>query len=150
MQARVDASRCCPLALHSLNDPQEIARHSCGTEEPSSFNKIMSVESGKDGKSHQGPLTQNGVPDKSSSWLFYENEPHSCNMSRCGLIQIKNGVVRLTIEHAENKVLTSGERTCNDSFDLSNRMRPSTSVAVGRSRVSLNLSVPLRRCNLTG
>lgn len=47
MQARVEASRCCLLASRSLNDPLEIARHSCGTEEPSGFDKIMSVESGE-------------------------------------------------------------------------------------------------------
>lgn len=52
MQARVEASRCCLLASRSLNDPQEIARHSCGTEEPSGFNKIMSVESGE--RRHNG------------------------------------------------------------------------------------------------
>lgn len=41
----MDASRICLLSSRSLNDPQEIARHSGGGEEASGFNKIMSVES---------------------------------------------------------------------------------------------------------
>lgn len=56
--------------------------------------------------------------------------------------------LRLTIEHAENKAFTSGERTCNDFFDLSNKMKPTTSVAVCRSLCFFPF-IPLMRHTLT-
>lgn len=59
-------------------------------------------------------------------------------------------VVRLTCDRAENKEFMSGEQTCNDSFDPSNKMRPTTSVAVCPSPVSLHLSVAIRRRTFGG
>lgn len=63
-------------------------------------------------------------------FFFYENEPRGCNTNRCGFHTDCNRIVRLPIKHCVNTVFTPGERTCNDFFDLSNKMIPTTSAVV--------------------